>query len=58
MTEKDLRIKYHQEAINSPFTELFQLYVGDYNKEDVKAYIEYLEEKILFEMNNRPKTTK
>jgi hypothetical protein len=47
MTQKDIRIEYHKEAVNSPFTELFQLDVSSSNKEDVKIYIEYLEEKLI-----------
>ena len=47
MTTKDLRLNYHCQVKDSPFTELFQIDIDDYNHEDVIAYIEYLEDRLL-----------
>lgn len=47
MTTKDLRINYHRDINDSPFTTLFQIYIDDYNHRDVITYIEYLENKLL-----------
>ena len=47
MTVKDLRLRYHLEAENSPFTETFQLWVEEENSQHVESYIEWLEKKVL-----------
>ena len=47
MTQKDLRLKYHCQVKDSPFDEQLQIYIDGWNHNDVIAYIEYLEDKIL-----------